>query len=291
MKNLLIVTILLLILFSCSKPQTTPEFLNSFCEDLSFSKLIKELKKQQKEDTLFEYKFGVWQERDIIDSYRENIFVVSKSKKNIDFPNEINYLKLIIKDSSIVSYKIYNSIFDNEIRGFGWVSNELLFFKKNKKEIEILKKSFKSTYKTDLNYNELFRTDLNFGRMCGGISSSPTSEILEISSLVENRNLDFLENWLQSSHTEKQLYGLVGYYHLKDSVKFRSYIPKLVHAIENKKGTYSSCGGCIYSQGKIEDVIERIRQNDFSPNFDSYFDRRIDLMKKIEELENKEKGT
>lgn len=62
------------ILISYNKSKTTPELLDSYCENISYSNLIKELKTKKEIDTLLELNFGVWQVRDIIGSYRENIF-------------------------------------------------------------------------------------------------------------------------------------------------------------------------------------------------------------------------
>jgi len=261
MKNLLIVTVLLLTLFSCSKPKSTPELLNSFCEDLSYSKLIKELKKQQKKDTVYEYNFGAWQERDIISNYRENLFGVSVSSKKKEKNHEIWYIKLITQDSSIVSYKIYNSIYDSEIRGRP-VSNELLFFKQNKNEIGHLKNIFKEIYKTRLNFNELFRTDLFFGDWCGGIASRLTNEQIEINGLVKEKDFIGIKGWLQSSHTEKQLFGLSAIYQLQQIyIKIPDDILIMLKAIEGKSGSVSTCSGCTRQVGgrMIQEEIKSLR--------------------------------
>ncbi len=276
-KNIKHILILLVISFitSCSSPKTTPELLNNYCKKLSFSSLIQELKALQKKDTFHKYKFGSIQERDIIGNYKENLFVFRKFIKQKESIGDSYVFKLIIKDSLIISCEIFDIIYDYEIVGYPFNSNDLLFVNTNVEEKNKLKIKFEKIFKKKLNFNELFQTDSYFGINCGGISSRPTSEILKISELIDKKNANGIENWLQSSSTEKQLYGLIGYYKLRDSVKFRKYVPKIVKAIEMKTGKYSSCSGCTrnIAGSNIQEEIKKIKNNKYSLDFDYWYNR------------------
>ena len=161
----LCLTLFCLFILSCQKkvPQLTPDQLNQWCATLSYNELTTGLAQLKKEDTTHQYSYGALQERDIIEKYSECLFVINK-KARTDTSKEDRYLlELITKDSSIVSYKIYNSIYSRSDLGLPWKTNDLLYFEKNTVEIDKLKHDFQSTFKTALNFNELFRTDLFFG--------------------------------------------------------------------------------------------------------------------------------
>ena len=255
-------TIICLLLLSCkNKPlQLIPDQLNQWCATFSYRELTTGLEYLKKEDTIHQYSYGVLQERDIIGKYSECLFVINKKARTNASKEERYLIELITKDSSIVSYKIYNSIYRRSDLGLPWRTNDLLYFGKNTVEIDKLKYDFQSTFKTGLNFNDLFRTDLFFGSSCG-ITGMATDEYHEIRHSIENKDITSIEQWLQSSYTEKQLYGLMAYYKLSGTGNFSQHIKNIVAVIENKTGSCNRCSGCNHTFGyDLQEVIKQIKE-------------------------------
>ena len=250
------------LLLSCkNQPRNlTPEQLNQWCTNLSYYELITGLGRLEKVDTIHKYSYGALQERDIIGKYRECLFIINKKAQTNSSKEERYLLELISKDSTFLSYKIYNTIYRHSDKGLPWQTNELLYYGKNHEENERLKNIYQSTFKTPLNFNELFKTDLFFGTSCG-ITGMGSSEYHEIRHSIKNKDITTIEQWLQSSYTEKQLYGLMAYYKLSGTGIFSHPIKNIVAVIENKTGSCNRCSGCNHTFGyDLQEVIKQIKE-------------------------------
>ena len=88
-----------------------------------------------------------------------------------------------------------------------------------------------------------------------------TDEYHEIKTFIENKDITSIEQWLQSSYTKKQLYGLLGYYQLSGTGNFSPYIKNIVTVVENKTGSCNRCSGCTHTYGcDLQEVIKQIKE-------------------------------
>jgi hypothetical protein len=121
-----------------------------------------------------------------------------------------------------------------------------------------LKRDFFNTYRDSLNQQELFNNANVYGSACSVAPQKPEMRA-ENDVIVEIKNVELLTKWLQSTNTERQVYGIDGLYQLKK----KGYILtaeqlRLINIIKNKKGYLNICRGCKYLSDKTSRIVNLI---------------------------------
>lgn len=193
--------------------------------------------------------------RDIMPGFQEGIVYIEESAPFNDGTggNEIKSyrINLLSSGSTIFYYTFHltgHQNDDDQSKIDSFVDNKLYF------EFESV---FRQTYNADLLKKDLFQT-IVYGSDCG-IAATPTEYQVLLNSFLKDRDVKSIDAWLKSANTEKQLYALKGLNLLKNT----GYTPtieesKLQALIRRKKGTVSTCSGCIFSSDSLEHVLSEV---------------------------------
>ena len=81
----------------------------------------------------------------------------------------------------------------------------------------------------------------------------------QLNILLQDDNVDRIRQWLKSANAEKQLYALKGYRILvNQGYTLIVEEKRIISIVEQKKGTVSTCGGCIYMNEEFQNVVSEI---------------------------------
>lgn len=208
--------------------------------------------------------------RDVVNGFRESIYNLYKSVPDPKEPGTefvTNYKVYVVDDHGEILYhqfteEKYKSKFIWWKLKRIWVPyNEHLGVFRNDSLFDLMKSAFKQSFHADLNEQELFSTDYVYGFACG-YSGEPPQGKEEIDSLVKTNDRVSLVRWLQSTVTEKQLYGVMGFHDLKQKdVPLDATELELIHNVLKKEGIVLSCSGCT---GGPEMLSELTKEFDFN---------------------------
>ena len=121
---------------------------------------------------------------------------------------------------------------------------------------KFLKVKFTEAFKIPLNETQLFNNSIVFGMACGRVGIDPDEKV-EIDNLVRAKDRKSLRRWLQSTNVEKQIYGVSGFYQLRQKgLTLTSDELNMINAIITKKGTIYVCSGCDHSRQEIASVVK-----------------------------------
>lgn len=121
------------------------------------------------------------------------------------------------------------------------------------------KGAFLSDFNSPLDTSDLFNSNHSnaYGKHCGYAGVNPYWRTVT-DSLVENNDRAGLMLLLQSTVTEKQLYGVDGFQSLKDKgVILTEPELRIIKNVLRKKGEVLTCSGCIYMDDKIEKISKK----------------------------------
>jgi hypothetical protein len=206
--------------------------------------------------------FGWEMLRTIVGDYQEGIIKIEENLPANDGTggNFINNYRvyLLAGKNKIFYYKFIKTVYKNK-GSEQWDKNEEVIDSLNDNaEYLSFENSFKQTYGDTLNQYDLFLTSIVYGSHCGIAGVNP--EYMEqLNLLLQDNNVDIVRQWLKSANAEKQLYALKGYrilvnqgYNLSDEEK------RIISIVEQKKGSVSTCSGCIYMDITFQDVVSEI---------------------------------
>ena len=219
-----------------------------------------------------------------------NSYIVKPQKSNVDFGWET--LRTIVGDYQEGIIKIEENVPANDGTGGSFINNyraylladknKLFYYKfiktvykdkgseqwqKCEETIDSLnetagyfsfKNFFKQTYGDTLNHYDLFLTSIVYGSHCGIAGVNP--EYMEqLNLLLQDDNVDIIRQWLKSANAEKQLYAIKGYRILvNQGYKLTDEEKRIISVVEQKKGSVSTCSGCIYMDMTFQDVVSEI---------------------------------
>lgn len=206
--------------------------------------------------------FGWETLRTIVGEYQEGIIKIEENVPANDGTggNFINNYRvyLLATGDKIFFYKFTKTFYRNK-GAEEWEKNEeTIDSLKDAAKYTAFENSFQQTYGGALNPNDLFLTSIVYGSHCGIAGVNP--EYMEqLNSLLLNDNVDVIRQWLKSANAEKQLYAIRGYriltnqgYDLTDEEK------RIISIVEKKKGTVSTCSGCIFMDRTFQDEVSDI---------------------------------
>ena len=198
--------------------------------------------------------------RDITPTFQECVIDIDESfstENNSDNSTILHYrINILAKSNEIIYYDFALNENNNSV----W---DVLTFKimdsfRNEKLLTALKQDFYKTYNDSLHQQELFDNSYVYGSSCKIARIKPKLR-KENDLLVQNKDSAILTNWLKSTNTEKQVYGIDGLYQLKiNGYKFTAEQLQLIKIIKSKKGTIFTCDGCVNSSLKISKVVKAI---------------------------------
>lgn len=200
--------------------------------------------------------------RELTNGYQEGVFYFEQSIPHKENPaiSSVSTFRVTILTSfnSIIFYHLGEK--KNKRVGKDWVPYfDTIVFYKNDSLYAELKSSFKKTFGAVLNEKELFLNSIIYGSSCGYAGMDPY-EKTQIDLLVKNQDKKSLLKWVQSTNTEKQVYGVDGLYQLKkQGIKFSEFEIGMINAVLEKKGTIQVCEGCIHSTEEISVVTKKIK--------------------------------
>ena len=227
-------------------------------KDKNFLALNNYIDKPQKSNV----DFGWETLRTIVGDYQEGIIKIEENIPANDGTggNRINNFRvyLLTTKDKIFYYKFIKTIYKKKGND-EWETNEQTIDSLNdNSEYLSLKNLFKQTYGDTLFNYDLFLTSIVYGSHCGIAGVNP--EYMEqLNLLLQGDNVEIIRQWLKSANAEKQLYALKGYrilvnqgYNQTDEEK------KIISIVEQKKGTVSTCSGCMYMDETFQNVVSEI---------------------------------
>lgn len=250
---------LLIVLFLTVKLVGQPvQKIKQLLKDKDFVALNSYIDKPQKSNV----HFGWETLRTIVGDYQEGIIKIEENVPANDgtggnFINNYRVYFLATSDK-IFYYKFIKTFYRNK-GAEEWEKNEeTIDSLKDATEYTSFENSFQQTYGDALNPNDLFLTSIVYGSHCGIAGVNP--EYMErLNSFLKDNKVDEIRQWLKSANAEKQLYALRGYriltnqgYSLTDEEK------RIISIVEQKKGTVSTCSGCIFMDRTFQDEVSDI---------------------------------
>lgn len=228
-------------------------------KDKNFVALNSYIVKPQKSNV----NFGWETLRTIVGDYQEGIIKIEENVPTNDgtggsFIN--NYRAYLLADKNkIFYYKFIKTVYKDK-GSEQWQKNEETIDSLNETtEYFSFENFFKQTYGDTLNHYDLFLTSIVYGSHCGIAGVNP--EYMEqLNLLLQDDNVDIIRQWLKSANAEKQLYALKGYRILvNQGYKLTDEEKRIISVVEQKKGSVSTCSGCIYMDMTFQDVVSEIK--------------------------------
>lgn len=227
-------------------------------KDKEFAPLNSYITKPQKSNV----DFGWETLRTIVEEYHEGIIKIEESIPANDgtggsFINNYRVYLLANKDK-VFYFKFIKTVYKNTGSDNLEKKEETIDSLTDKTEYALFENSFRQTYGDTLNHNDLFLTSIVYGGHCGIAGTNP--EYMEqLNFLLLKNDIAEIRQWLKSANAEKQLYALRGYrilvnqgYTMTDEEK------KIIEVVEQKKGTVSTCSGCIFMNETFQNVVSEI---------------------------------
>ena len=117
---------------------------------------------------------------------------------------------------------------------------------------------FIQTYGDTARREDLMRTDVIYGSHCGFAGVNPPEKI-QMDSLIRNRHIDIIRQWLCSANAEKQLYALRGYRVLtSQGYELTTQEKRILDLLRKKDCMVSECGGCVYMSASFGREVNNI---------------------------------
>ncbi|MFT3981632.1 MAG: hypothetical protein QM687_14250 [Ferruginibacter sp.] len=200
--------------------------------------------------------------RTIVEDYQEGII---KIEEHLPVNDETggstinNYRIYLLADKNkIFYYRFINTACKNIHSGQLEENVEIIDSLKDGIEYSSLENIFKQTYNADLNSDDLFLTSIVYGAHCGIAGVNPVY-MEQLNMLLQNEDIDIIRQWLKSANAEKQLYALKGYRILVNlGYKLTDEERTIIPIVEQKKGSVSTCSGCIYQDETFQSVVAEI---------------------------------
>lgn len=186
-----------------------------------------------------------------------NVTVSIPSKKDLNIGTIYQYyITLLTNNGEIIFYNF------SKKEGYGPsyedFTLQILDSFRNETLLNNLYKNFFTIYGDSLHRDELFYNSNVYGSFCSAGAQKPEMR-LESDLIVSNNDSELLTTWLRSTNTEKQVYGIDGLYQLKEKgYKLTTEQIRLINIIKHKKGYLNICNGCVYSNGKITEIVRFI---------------------------------
>lgn len=195
--------------------------------------------------------------RDLVPEFQEGIYYFENTIPNKSNPGisgvysfRVTYIR---HNNNIIFYELGEKCYSKQ--------NTVHFscIEKYKDDLEFnkLKIKFKQTFNAELNENELFIEDIICGEYCGIVGSNPKEKVT-INSYVVINDRQNLMKWLQSTNTEKQVYGVDGFYQLYLlGINPNKEEMRMINSVLSKRGSIKSCNGCEVGNYNISKVLSR----------------------------------
>ncbi len=188
--------------------------------------------------------------RTIIDSFDASGFSLeSFSRKRMDRSLSI----VTIECSGQIAYAELNIVPDDN------KPPKQIMKYSNKQLLDALFADYQKTYNTNLNIDTLFNWGMEYGHGCG-LAGIELEYAKKLKAILKSNSMAELDIWLRSPILEIQIYALNGFNQLKQ--KGYALTPdelRLINIIKSKKGTITTCQGCIVSKTNVEDVIKNFK--------------------------------
>ncbi|MES2774694.1 MAG: hypothetical protein V4722_10940 [Bacteroidota bacterium] len=200
--------------------------------------------------------------RTVVGAYQEGIANIEETSPSNDGTgaNNINNYKIYLLSTkdSIFYYKFIKTVYENKGADEWERSEETIDSAKDHFEYLSFENLFKQTYGDTLNHSDLFLTSIVYGSHCGIAGINP-EHMEQLNLFLQDENINAIRQWLKSANAEKQLYAIKGYrilvnqgYALTDEEN------RIISIVEQKKGTVSTCSGCMYMGETFQNVVSEI---------------------------------
>lgn len=201
--------------------------------------------------------------RDIIPGYQEGIVKIVEyplTGRDTDYTIYNYQIKFLTTDKNFFYYVFDKSYVKQGGEDDGKVFYSLVDSFNNTSEYNSFRKAFSEGYKAELDEMELFETSIVYGGACG-IAGQPTEYQLKLDSLLKNKDLHTIRNWLKSPNSEKQLYAIQGLNALENSGdKLTPEDIRIIDLISKKNGLVKTCSGCIFSSDTIRNIVMELEE-------------------------------
>lgn len=190
-------------------------------------------------------------------------FLETKIKYEESYPDKDNpsvstvvtyYLHILRNNDKIFYYKLIDYRHSN-------APKNVLYYK-DKTVYNSLEKLFKTTFQSTIDSNHLFTADsqdITYGSHCGIVGRDPEYRV-KLDKAVLAKDTSLLKKWLSSTYVELQVYGVDGFYQLKQKGLAPSpKVLKMIEAIKHKKDEIITCSGCMYFDQEIVDVTQNFK--------------------------------
>lgn len=195
-------------------------------------------------------------DREIVDGYYECIRKVSESIANDESP----YLVRLIRHNDEICF------IDLSRDNGGRTSAEeidtplVIQTKTYERRMARFRSSFVAVYGKPIDFEDLFRKDIVYGASCGFAGSDPEYRVA-LNTLVKERDLYALKQWLSSAHAELQLYAIEGILILKQrGMEVDERTLNLIDEVGKKEGNAYTCSGCFYSPERISKIVRELKK-------------------------------
>lgn len=219
-----------------------------YYKSLTQFKTLKEKLRSEGTEEKIEFR----QFNDIIPGYQGGTIIIGQS--SFIFLNPHISLNVICHHDSIIYYSFNKKDINPEDTSFIWRTfGKINPTYVNPAACNLLNIEFKKIFETDFTMNAFFEFH-QFGSLCG-----PDGELPEMDSIVnfvKKINRPGIDQWLCSSNTTIQLYGLFALYLAeKKGLKINPREKQWKEVISEKNGIIETCSGC-WSEGKtIKEIV------------------------------------
>lgn len=227
-------------------------------KDKEFVPLNSYITKPQKSNVAFGWEIL----RYIVEGYQEGIIKIEENVPANDgtggsYINNYRVYLLANKDK-VFYYKFIKTVYKNTGSDNWEKTEETIDSLTDKTEYALFKNSFRQTYGDTFDHNDLFLTSIVYGAHCGFAGTNP--EYMEkLNFLLLNNGVAEIRQWLKSANAEKQLYAIRGYRILiNQGYAMTNEEKRIIHVVEQKKGTVSTCSGCFFMNETFQNVVSKI---------------------------------
>lgn len=155
---------------------------------------------------------------------------------------------------------LYKRLVQENSGSFGTVQ-ALMLEEADSFEIQEFFKKYSAVFHVSVDIHDFFEDDVIYGAHCGVAGINP-GEREQMEKAVEMKNTDFLDDWLGQPCLEKQAYAYEGFIQLIQNGYVLSPAElQVMQAVRQRKGTISTCSGCMHWTRTAEEIWEELDNN------------------------------
>jgi hypothetical protein len=197
--------------------------------------------------------------RDVVAGFREYVVgfrVLVPDKQDPNSSTVYSYRITLLTEGDAIIYHELAAERSKQVNGRWQPYFAPLAHYQSPKDFPRLTQAYRTVFGTVPDLAALFDRSVIYGTACGIAGTPPPPQRL-IRQLVARRDTAGLTGWLRSEVTEKQVYGVQGFYQLhQQGLQLNPAQRRLIQLIRRKQGTINACDGCLSGHKDMREVTK-----------------------------------